>query len=173
MAVALLERHLTRAGVAATVTSAGLVSDGVPASAHAVDEMARRGIDIRHHRSRRLTVDAVERADLVIGMARMHAREAVLLDRSALPRTFTLRDLVRRADALDGSHPDGFPGWLAHVGGVRTTADLVGERAADDVVDPIGMPADAYIKCASELDDLLGRLASHLARLRVDSPQSS
>ena len=50
--------------------------DGRPASAYAVEEMARRGIDLRDHRSRNVTREMVAEADLVLVMTRQHA-EAV------------------------------------------------------------------------------------------------
>jgi protein-tyrosine phosphatase len=171
MAVALLERHLARAGLDVTVASAGLVGDGVPASPHAVEEMQRRGLDIGHHRSRRLAADAVRRADLVIGMARMHVREAVVLVPDAFPRSFTLRELVRRADQRAGRHAGDVAGWLATVGQERSPRDLLGDSAQDDVVDPIGLPLRAYAACADELDDLLQRLTGHLSGLYAGSPR--
>lgn len=65
--------HVGSAGVWAT--------EGQPASGHALEEMARRGIDLRHHRTRPVSGGLVEAADLVLVMTRYHA-EAV---RSAFP----------------------------------------------------------------------------------------
>jgi protein-tyrosine-phosphatase len=56
------------------VGSAGVWTvDGEPASAHAVDEMEKRGIDMRGHRSRNVTSDMMIEADLVLVMTRRHA----------------------------------------------------------------------------------------------------
>lgn len=46
--------------------------DGRPASARAVEEMARRGIDLSGHRSRNITRQMVSEADLVLAMTRQH-----------------------------------------------------------------------------------------------------
>ena len=74
-----LLRHRTEAlGVDVRVTSAGLLDDGRRAAEHSVTLMAEQGLDLSRHRSRMLTSDAVRSADLVLGMAREHLREAVV-----------------------------------------------------------------------------------------------
>lgn len=56
------------------VKSAGTwATDGRPASAHAIVEMARRGIDLHAHRSRNVTRDMLVEADLVLTMTRQHS----------------------------------------------------------------------------------------------------
>lgn len=52
MAEAILRQHVDAIGVEATVSSAGLISDGQPATDTAVDTVAARGLDITAHRSR-------------------------------------------------------------------------------------------------------------------------
>ena len=142
------------------VGSAGRLPGGVPASATAVAVLAERGLDLSGHLSRTATPAMVAEADLVLAMAREHVRDAVLLVPEVRPRAFCLKDLVRRAEVV-GPRPPGRPlgDWLAVVGRDRTTADLLGAAEADDVADPIGRPASRYRACATELDQLLGRLA--------------
>lgn len=161
MAEALLRDRLTHAGVDATVTSAGFMGGGVPASAHGVTVMGRRGLDLSRHRSRPAASELLAGADLIIGMARRHVREAALIDRACLQRAFTLKELVRRA-ASSGPRPAGeaLGDWLAHLATDRRTDDLVGESGDDDVADPVGRPIDVYERTAAELDDLLGRLVA-------------
>lgn len=83
MAEALLRRRLEAAGIPARVHSAGLLPGGRPATADGVAVMAARGLDTSAHVSRQLTRDLVAGADLVIGMAREHVREAVVLEPAA------------------------------------------------------------------------------------------
>lgn len=55
------------------VASAGVWTvDGRPASEHAVEVMAQRGIDLSRHRSRNITREMVSQADLVLAMTRSH-----------------------------------------------------------------------------------------------------
>ncbi len=56
------------------VSSAGVWTvDGRPASAHSIEEMAQRGLDLRAHRSRNVTREMMAGADLVLAMTRSHS----------------------------------------------------------------------------------------------------
>jgi len=143
------------------VQSAGRLPGGVPASAAAVKILADRGLDLAKHISQTATPELLLASDLIVGMAREHVRDAVLARPEVRPRAFTLKDLVRRGEAL-GRRTVGQPldEWLWAAGADRTTNDLLGAMAADDVADPIGQSAARYRACADELDDLLCRLAA-------------
>ena len=157
----MLRSHLEDAGVEARVASAGLLQAGQPAQPHGVDVARGLGLDMSGHRSRSMTRDVLLLADLILGMAREHVREAVVLDPSLWPRTFTLKELVRRGELAGPREPtEPLQDWLARVGEGRRVADLSGASAADDVEDPIGMPRAAYERMAQELDDLTRRLVS-------------
>jgi protein-tyrosine phosphatase len=164
MAEVLLRRGLAEAGIDATVHSAGLISEGVPASAHGVTVMGKRGLDLSEHRSRAVHAHMLERADLIICMARMHVREAALLDRSTFARTFTLKELVRRGEGA-GPREQGetLASWIARAAAARRPTDMLGESAADDVADPIGGSLKAYEQTAAELDGLVTRLVALIA----------
>ena len=163
MAEALLRHRLSGMGVEATVASAGLLRPDQPASAHGVDILRQRGLDMTAHRSRAMTRDLLRSGDLILAMAREHVREAVVLDPALWPRTFTLKELVRRGEAIGRRRPDEAVGdWLARAGQGRRVADLSGSSPADDVADPYGGPRSAYDRMAAELDDLLDRLVTLL-----------
>jgi protein-tyrosine phosphatase len=161
MGEVLLRDRLARAGVDARVRSAGLISEGAPASPNGVKVMAKRGLDLRSHRSTPMTPDAVAGSDLIVGMAREHVREAVVLDQGSFARTFTLRELARRAQQAGPRRvgPDGalepFDAWLARVGAGRRPAELLGSSTTDDVADPIGLSKRTYERTAQEIEDLV------------------
>jgi protein-tyrosine-phosphatase len=160
MAAALLARRLDEAGVKANVSSAGLLSEGTPATDHGVSVMADRGLDTSGHRSRRLGPAIVTPADLVVGMARSHVREAASAAPGVWGRAFTLKEIVRRGEERGGRAPDEpLDVWLARLHAGRRLQDMIGEASADDVKDPIGGPRRAYEATAEELDDLTARLA--------------
>ncbi len=161
MAEALLRHRLDQLGVDAVVSSAGELPGGVPAEGGSVRAMAARGLDLGRHRSRAFTAEHLGRADLVLGMARRHVREAVLLEPQAWPRTFTLKELVRRGEAAAPRQAgQSLAAWLAlvHVG--RRTSDLLGDDPLDDIEDPIGARDHVYEATAVELDDLVERLVT-------------
>jgi hypothetical protein len=49
----------------------------------------------------------IRHATLRIGLEREHVQEAVLLDGSAWPRTFTLKEIVRRGEEVGPRRPGG------------------------------------------------------------------
>jgi len=77
MAEALLRHRLSSVGIDARVSSAGLLRPGQPASAHGVDLLRARGLDMTAHRSQAMTRELLSSVDLVLAMAREHVREAV------------------------------------------------------------------------------------------------
>jgi protein-tyrosine phosphatase len=163
MAAAFLRRQLDHAGGKAVVSSAGLLFDGKPATDYALAVMADRGIDTSGHRSRKLRSDMLASADIVIGMAREHVREAVALAPDAWVRAFTLREIVRLGEERGGRAPgEPLEQWLARLHEGRRRHDLLGDSDGDDVADPIGGPRRSYQRTAEELDDLTARLAGLL-----------
>jgi protein-tyrosine phosphatase len=161
MAEVLLRHRLDALGVDASVASAGRLQDGLPAAEHGVDVLRGRGLDMSTHRSRAATRQILTSADLILGMAREHVREAVVAEPAVWPRTFTLRELVRRGEAAGPRRAgESMQDWLARVGQGRRVADLAGSSPDDDIADPIGMPRPAYERLAVELDDLLDRLVA-------------
>jgi protein-tyrosine phosphatase len=161
MAEVLLRHRLESLGGSVVVGSVGVLGRGDPASAEAVVIMAERGLDLSSHRSRPLAGDAVEAADLVLAMTRQHVREVCTTAPGAWPRTFTLKELVRRASVAAPRGPGhSLSEWLAVVSQGRSVADLMGSDPADDVADPIGLDRDTYRETASEIDALLAALVA-------------
>ena len=162
MAEALLRHKLALVGAAARVRSAGLLEDGNPASAHGVDVLAERGIDLSGHRSQVVHAELLRGSDLILAMAREHVREAVVKAQDVWPRTFTLKEIVRRGRQV-GPREDGesIADWLALVHAGRSTRELMGQSSEDDVADPIGGPRGAYEVMVADVD----RLVDELVRL--------
>jgi protein-tyrosine phosphatase len=164
MAEHLFARRLAEGGIEAHVHSAGLLYDGESPPDDGIQAMADLGIDTRGHTSRKMTGDMLNGADLVVGMAKEHIREAVLLAPDCWPRAFTLKELVRRGEEMGGrSEGQLFSEWVSKVHAGRTRADMLGQSERDDVADPIGRRRNFYDKTAAELDDLTNRLARLVA----------
>jgi protein-tyrosine phosphatase len=159
-AAALFERLVTQAQTAdSTVASAGTMqATGSPPS-ELVEAARVYGIELATHVPRRMTTEDLARADLIIGMTREHLREIVVLDRTTFGRTFTLREIVRRGEAI-GPRAEGrtLDDWLASVHGDRRHADLVGQSTPDDIADPMGGPAEAYRAMLADVSALLDSL---------------
>jgi protein-tyrosine phosphatase len=164
MLEAFLGSALRAQGVDAHVHSAGTAADGRPAVREVVEVSADRGHDLQPHRSRRLSPELILGADLVLPLAREHLREIVVLVPEAFDRTFTPKELVRRAAAVGGRRAgEPLAAFLARVHEGRTPQQLMGNDTDDDVADPIGGPRSGYERTAVELEQLALAIAALLA----------
>ncbi len=166
----LLRERVAGLDVAGSVRSAGFFAGGHPVGGELIELLARRkGVDLTGRRSRQVTPDAIERADLVLGMRREHVRGAVRLVPDAWPRSFTLKELVRRGEAVGprvGSEP--VKAWIARAHAGRAPSGLLGWSWWSDVKDPGRSPARC-VRMVGELGDLVDRLASLLWPSRDDT----
>ena len=151
-------------GAGLVVDSAGIAATGGPVPVE-VDEVARGfGVDLTAHRGRQLDPGEVAAASLGVGMTREHVREASLTAPGSFPKTFTLREIVRRAGERGGRRPDEtIEAWVARLGEGRRAADLLGTSPDDDVADPYGGPRRGYVEMGTTLDGLLSALAPAVA----------
>lgn len=159
MAEALLRQLAGERRAPLAVSSAGLLPGGRPMVPDARAALGGCPIDMSGHRSRQLSAGLVAGADLVVGLARAHLREVVVLVPDAWGRTFTLKELVRRGEQAGGRRPDQpLAHWLAAVAQGRRRAALLGDSPDDDVADPIGGSHADFARTAAELGDLARRL---------------
>lgn len=159
MAAALFRHHLASRGIDETVSSAGLLTEGRPATDDAIEVLTARRVEVADHRSRQLTAAIVDGADLVVGMTREHTREVFGIDDGALGRSVTLREVVRRAGQTGIREPgEALTDWARRLTADRDPEELLGTSADDDIDDPIGRPRRVYEDLADELDRLTARL---------------
>ncbi|MGH9283286.1 MAG: hypothetical protein ACRD0S_10175 [Acidimicrobiales bacterium] len=157
MAAAFLAARLEELGVDAHVHSAGLLSSGRRVPEHGVAVMAARGFDTSAHRSRRLSAELVDPADLIVAMARDQVDEIAVAHPEARARAFTLKELVRTGERLGARRPgESMSGYVAQLHTGTSAGD-------DDIDDPIGGPRSVYEATAAEVEDLTARLARLLA----------
>lgn len=174
MAEAFLAYQMAARGIPGRVSSAGLYRDGQGASPNGVMVAARKGHDLSQHRSRRMTEEMLRDADLILGMERMHIREVVVLSHDAFPKSFTLKEVVRRGEQVGPRGIDEpVEAWLARVADGRRATDHLGSSPDDDVADPIGRPVEAYERTAAELDDLVRRMSDLLWPVRASVPMAA
>ena len=124
-------------GVAGYNNTSDLTKAGVidPASPEAIVAMREVGVDLSRHRSRGISAELMQRADVVLAMTQRH-----------------LDELARR-----------FPGsperrWLLRAFESRVTP----ARRARNLRDPIGKPVEAYRKQVPIMARCLENLASFL-----------
>ena len=102
-----LFRHALKERRDIAVDSAGVSAlCGQPSSPEAVAALAKVGIDISHHRSRRLDADMVDKASFIFAMTQAHIETLLRHFPQAAEKVFLLREFDSRAGAGDSDIPD-------------------------------------------------------------------
>lgn len=158
------------------VESAGtgaLVGAGVPEPARL--RAASVGIDASQHEARQISVGMIQRADLVLTMAREHRRTVVEHSPAAMRRTFTLREFARIGatvrphleEAVRNAHAqtavDAMRASIALAAALRGTVPPPEDPNDFDIVDPYRRPDDVYARSFDELRPAAELVASYLA----------
>ena len=158
------------------VTSAGTMGwAGSGADPNSVAAAAERGVDISGHRARELEPAEIARSALILGMATEHARAVVAEVPEARSRTFTLKELVRVVESLpevDGATPERRLSERVAAADRLRAHGFAGDPRDDGIMDPLGMPLDAFRAVATELDGWCSRLAVGLFG-RAEAPAAT
>jgi protein-tyrosine phosphatase len=164
MAAAFLRSELAARHSPIIVLSAGFLDSGVPAPEPILEAMQSVGIDVSDHRSVSVDRDLATGADLIIGMARQHVIDLVTEVPEVWPRSFTAAELLRRARHIGPPRDrESLRAWAERLSAGRERTDLLGEKVADDVPDPIGGSRRDY----ERVRDLLAGWAAELGGLLV------
>jgi protein-tyrosine phosphatase len=148
------------------VESAGTIADdGAAMDDTAAAQSRRLGGDPSAHRSRYLTAEIVEGADLVLTAERSHRAAVATLAPRASRRAFTIKQFARVLDGLEA-------GDLADVRSPQDLVDRVArlrgvvpppaDPADDDVDDPYRRSAATHERVADEIDAALATIADAL-----------
>jgi protein-tyrosine-phosphatase len=163
----LLVLHLCEArvdGAIKAVRAVGFDEPGLPTTTEACRLLAARRVDVRHHRSRRITDDDVSRADLIVTAERMHVVEIAGRWPGAFAKTMTLPELVQRGEGVEGVGGVGFTGWLdAMAVGRPHHLDYL-DANIGEIADPTGQSPGIWKTCVGQIDDLTSRAAGLLIR---------
>ena len=150
MAGAILAAHLDDV----EITTAGThVVEGMPMSWRTRQALEGLDVDAPRHRSTQLRGPDVERADLIVGLAREHVAFVRRAHPEAAARTGTLKRLARDLPGTDGP-------FAERVASLHL-ADTELEHW-EDVDDPAGGDLPEFEACAAEIQGLLRTLAPTL-----------
>lgn len=104
---------------------------------------------------RRVSQVDLLQADVVLTMTREQLRTLVIEAPSVWPKTFTLKEFVRRGRATGMRRTEPLSDWLARLHAGRTKTELVGDSAVDDISDPYGGSSAAYSRTFDEITELV------------------
>jgi protein-tyrosine phosphatase len=171
-AAALLASRSASTHTAISVDSAGTADLKAPAPPEVIVAGQEVGIDLADHRGRLITPEDVNDAALILGMARRHVREVATIGPGAWPRTFTLREIVRRGQSMGPRNEhQTLEDWLVFVHHGRRMVDLHGKSRQDDIADPLGGSLRDYRRAAETISVLVTELADLAWPVRPDSDQ--
>lgn len=170
MAAAFLEAELAARRLEISVNSAGFLAGGVPSPDPVIAVMASVGIDVSAHRSWTVDDKSVAAGDLIVGMTRQHVIDLATKFPGAWRRTFTATELNRRGRLVGRpTEKESLRAWAERLSETRTRTDLLGEKVADDVPDPIGGRRKDF-ECVR---DLLASWAAQLVELLAGAPPTA
>ncbi|MBN9106506.1 MAG: hypothetical protein J0I14_16065 [Propionibacteriaceae bacterium] len=159
------------------VTSAGTgAPQGAPIAPQMDERLLACGIDARDHQARWLTEAEVQRADLVLGMAREHRSRAVELVPSALRRSFTLLGFAAIARAVPATE-------LAQAAASDHPADRLRAliqlapryrplSGSDEIDDPVDCDVATYARVFAEIESAVAAIAA-VVTATADDPVPS
>ena len=145
------------------IDSAGLAAvEGEKVPLPVLQDVRRYVVELSKHRSRRLTMDDVRRSTVILGMTEAHRDALQTMLPSATPRTFTVPEFVRLAEAT--------PRLSEFDGDLQRFVEAVHQQRPkveagpqpEDVADPLGESAARTRECIDYLADLVHRLAERL-----------
>lgn len=163
VAEALLARRVEERGLAVRVASAGIVEATALRPPEVAQVMEELGIGPCPGSPRLLGPADLERADLVIGMERLHVREAVVRapEPGVWQRSYTLLELLRRARQVGPRNTgEDFASWVARLHQGRQLADHLGADPLDDLPDPFGNALPSFRATAATLATAIDELVA-------------
>lgn len=165
MTMAMLQRNLDeRLGSgAAIVRSLGFGPEDIASIPDAVDAMQRRGLDTSAHRSRKVTKDNVEVADLVLTAELDHVIKIATISPDAYRRTMTMPEFLALGESSEPVHGESLREWVTSLTEQRTTRDYINGDVAE-IVDPTGSAPRAFEKSVVRMETM----CEQVTRLIVD-----
>lgn len=163
MAERLLRHRARQAGIEVKVASAGLyAAEGGTAAPGARAALRRRDLDTEDHRTRALTAEMAEEADLILTMTREQKRHILSRWPLLAGKVYVLAEFAE---------PDRWAALLERERVLREQlerlagdlADVQGRLAAMDVPDPVGGDDAEYERCAARLEALVDGLVRRLS----------
>ncbi len=171
MTMAMLQRNLDeRLGSgAAIVRSLGFGPEDIPSIPDAVDAMRRRGLDTSGHRSRKVTKDNIEPADLVLTSERDHVVKIAAISPDAYRRSMTMPEFLALAEANEPLPGESLRDWVMGLTEHRTARDYINGDVAE-IFDPTGSAPRAFEKSVVGMETMCEQATRLIAAVVDPAP---
>jgi protein-tyrosine-phosphatase len=165
MSMALLQEGCDRRLGAgrAVVRSLGFGPEGMPAIPDAVAAMRRRGLDVSGHRSRMVTAELIESADLILTSERDHVVKIAGESPTAYRRAFTLPEFCERIASDPVARGRSLAGWATDLSDDRVPVEYV-QSNVPEVADPTGASRRRFEAATLEIAAMCASVVDALAR---------
>lgn len=157
----LLQAELDRRGVAAVISTAGFGEQGLPADPQTAAALLVRGSDTRTHSTTVFSTELANGADLIVAAERIHVVRVAEEHLDLFARTFTLPELVERAEAFGPRHGTELSQWLAGVAAGRSPSGYL-MAFVPEVEDPTGLHPEVFRGVVAQIEQWCQRLAAVL-----------
>jgi len=144
------------------VESLGFGPEGYPAIESAIDAMRRRGLDVSAHRSRRVTAERVDTADLILASERQHVVKLAAESPTASRRSFTLPEFTGLLASDPPVHGRPLAEWATDLSEPRRPVDYL-RGQVPEVVDPTGWSKRRFEKATSQVEALCDEVVDGLS----------
>jgi protein-tyrosine phosphatase len=163
----LLASHLRATSTPHRIITAGTeVQNPRPATERTVRLLAKRGVDVTSHRSRRVDEPLVNGAHLIVTAEPAHVVWITGRWPAMFERTFTLPELVTLAEDAQPEPGEPIDQWLVDVGLRRTPmVEYLDADSTGEIADPTGQSPSVWNSSFATIDDLTERLARTLRQV--------
>ncbi len=170
MTMAMLQRMLDeRLGRgAAVVRSLGFGPEDMPSIPDAVEAMKRRDLDTSDHRSRKVTKDNIEPADLVLTSEVDHVIKIAAISPDAYRRSMTMPEFLALAESNEPPPGTSFRDWASGLTAERTARDYINADVAE-IFDPTGSAPRTFEKSVVGMEHMCEQATRLIAGV-VDPP---
>jgi protein-tyrosine-phosphatase len=145
----------------ATVGSAGFGPEGVPAISDAVDALRRRGLEVGAHRSRQVSGQLVDDADLILTAEKDHVVRIVGASPAAFAKTFTLPEFCDLSETVGDAAS--FRDWVGSLSVARRPIEYL-DREIPEIADPTGFPPRRFDAATVAIEALCTRAVDAITR---------
>lgn len=127
------------------IASAGThATEGIPATEQAIIVGGEAGIDLQGHRTRVITPELIEAADIILTMTNSHKQQILRLAPEAQGKVFILKEYSTDTEMMESSK----------------------DIQSLDVMDPFGGSIDVYRECFKELYKAIAKALEKIAKIK-------